>query len=86
MVLMVFVMLEIRCGARVLKLWYGFVVPSGSSVANVYTDYKKLTIINKTKGLVPPTKSGVNSHKLAITTDGVRVNVLGLGLGFRIYG
>ena len=39
---------------------------------------------NFTKRLFPPTKSSFKGHKLAIATDGVRVNALGLGLGFRI--
>ena len=37
--LMVFVILQIRCAARVPKLWYGCSVPDTSSVADVYTDY-----------------------------------------------
>lgn len=41
---MVFVILQIRCAARVLKPWYGCVVPNGSSVADVYTDYSSGTL------------------------------------------
>ena len=37
------------------------------------------------KWLFPPTKSGVKGHKLAITTDGVRVQDLVVRLGFRVY-
>ncbi len=36
---MVFVILQIRCAARVTKPWHGCVVSNGSSVADVYTDY-----------------------------------------------
>ena len=41
---MVFVILQIRCAVRVLKSWYGCVVTSGSSVADVYTDYSSGTL------------------------------------------
>ena len=36
---MVFVILQIRCAARVLKLWYSCSVSDTSSIADVYTNY-----------------------------------------------
>ena len=44
--LMVFVILQIRCAARVLKLWYGCSVPDTSSVADIYTDYSSGVLDN----------------------------------------
>ena len=36
---MTFVILQIRSGAKVLKPWYGCVVPETSTVADVFTDF-----------------------------------------------
>ena len=41
---MVFAILHVRFAARVLKQWYGCVVPSGSSVADVYAEYSSGTL------------------------------------------
>ena len=37
--IMPFVIMQIRCGSRVLKPWYGCVVAEEASVSDVYSDY-----------------------------------------------
>ena len=36
---MVFVIVQIRSGATILKTWYGCSIPEGSSLAEVYTSF-----------------------------------------------
>ena len=36
---MVFVIVQIRSGATILKIWYGCSIPEGSSLADVYTSF-----------------------------------------------
>ena len=67
LVLMLFAILQVRCDARVLKQWYGCVVPSGSSVADVYADSSSRTL-NHGK----PAADEYNHSSLFVTQIGTR--------------
>ena len=63
--LMVFVILQICCAARVLKLWYGCSVPDTSSVADVYINYNSgiMNLCQKSARMFSYISSGQESLK-----------------------
>ena len=88
---MVFVILQIRCGARILKIWYGY---NTSSVIDVYNDYSSgvldngLPLPDQYRSCSVTTQVGRNSSTMTQVSGnclvGEVVNALGQYLEFSV--